>query len=272
MGFEHDLRADCHVRATTGLYREWVPSAPYARVLRRRHLRGAAPVVVAAAALAVPAVAGALARASSLHVAISVPSVLSSNGRQVWVANTGTSSVLELTANGGREVLDVKGAKLRLDNSDAIAQYGNDVWVANAASDTVTEFYAKSGALKHVLAGPKFHFAVPLALVAADRHVFVLATAGDKVTEVNETSGRLVRYLQGARFHFHAATAMTRAGDNVWVVSTGGGGSLTELARPRVASSASWRRRARTSTGRSPSRPTAPSWSSPTRPVGTSPC
>jgi DNA-binding beta-propeller fold protein YncE len=178
--------------------------------------------------LAVPAVAAATPRAT-LHVAISVPAALSSNGREVWLANTGTGSVLELSATTGKELLNVSGTKLRLDNSDGIAQVGNDVWVANEASNTVTEFYAKTGALKHVLAGPKYRLAVPAAIVVADGHVFVLSLAGDKVTMLVEKNARLARYLAGPRFHFDHAVGIVRVGKDVWVVSSGARGGLTEL-------------------------------------------
>lgn len=167
--------------------------------------------------------------ATRLHVAISVPSVLYSNGHQVWLANTGKSSVLELSAANGRELLNVTGTKFHLDNSDAIVQYGNDVWVANAASDSVTEFYSKSGALKHVLKGPSFHFAVPAAILVADKHVFVLAQSGDKVTEINEKTHHLVRYLQGARYHLDGAIGMVRVGNSVWIASSASGGMLTQV-------------------------------------------
>ena len=168
-------------------------------------------------------------RAASLHVQISVPSVLYSNGRQAWVANTGKSAVLELSAKTGRELLNVTGAKFHLDNSDAITQYGNDVWVSNAASDSVTEFYSRSGSLKHVLKGPAFHFDVPSMIVIAKGHVFVLAQSGDKVTEINEKSAHLIRYLHGARYHLDGAVGMVRVGTDVWIASGAGGGSLTEL-------------------------------------------
>ena len=141
--------------------------------------RGRSPSLTAVALGSSGASAGAVTvrapRSTKLHVAISVPSVLSSNGHQVWVANTGTSSVLELSAKTGKELLDVSGMKYHLDNPDAIVQYGNDVWVADAASNAVTEFSSKSGALKHVLADPKLRFAVPGAIAIADHHVFVLS-------------------------------------------------------------------------------------------------
>lgn len=193
----------------------------------RAPLAGAAAVTLLAATATAGAATPRAPRAATLHVAISVPSVLYSNGRQAWVANTGKSSVLELSASSGRELLNVTGSRFHLDNSDAIVQYGNDVWVSNAASDAVTEFYSKSGALKHVLKGPKFHFAIPAAIVVADQHVFVLAQTGDKITEINERTGRLVRYLQGPRYHLVRAVAMVHVGNDVWVASHGG--SLTEL-------------------------------------------
>lgn len=185
--------------------------------------------VVALAMTAGVAAAAVIQRASSLHVPISVPSALDSNGRQVWVANTGSSSVIELSASNGKELLNVSGTKYHLDISDAITQVGNDVWVANSASNTVTEFYAKSGALKHVLKGPGFRLAVPVAIVAADKHVFVLDQAGDKVTDVVERTAKLARYLHGARYHLRDAIGMVRVGDDVWIASHGGGGTLTEI-------------------------------------------
>ena len=181
----------------------------------------------AAAVLATTPAWAATPRSTGLHEPISVPSVLSSNGKRVWLANTGSSSVLELSAYSGRELLNVKGSKFKFDNSDAITQYGNDVWVSNEASDTVTEFAATTGTLRHVLHGPTFHFAIPTQLVAVDRHVYVLDAAGDKITVIVERNGRLARYLEGPRFHLDHAVAIVRAGQDLWAVSADG--TLTEL-------------------------------------------
>jgi DNA-binding beta-propeller fold protein YncE len=164
-----------------------------------------------------------------LKVDVSVPSVLAGNPVHLWLANTGTSSVLELSSTNGAEVRNVSGTRYRFDISDAIAASGRDVWVANASSNTVTEFRASDGRLIHVLGEPAYRFEVPVAIAIADHHVFVLNQAGSKVLELNETTGKVVRVLTGPRYHFIHTVGMVAVHDDVWTANGGGKGTLTEF-------------------------------------------
>jgi outer membrane protein assembly factor BamB len=164
-----------------------------------------------------------------LKVDISVPSALVSNGRHVWIANTGSSSVLELDAATGRELRNVAGSTYRFDISDAIATYGDHVWVANSASNSVTVFHASTGKLIRVLSGPAYQFEVPSAMVVADHHVFVLNGAGSRVTELDETTGRRLRVLTGPLYRFAGTHAMVVVHHDVWTANGAGKGSLTEF-------------------------------------------
>jgi DNA-binding beta-propeller fold protein YncE len=161
-----------------------------------------------------------------LHLAISVPSVMTALGARIWLANTGNSSVLVLDATTGDELADVTGKQYGLDDPDAMAAYGGDVWASDYACDCVTEFRQRDDSLIRLL-GAAYHFENPIGLVAAERHVFVLNQAGSRIAELSAATGLRVGVLAGARFHFDGADAMvTNAGD-VWVASRGG--TLTEI-------------------------------------------
>lgn len=167
--------------------------------------------------------------ANKVKVDVSVPSVLVSNGRHVWIANTGTSSVLELDARTGAELRNVSGSKYRFDISDGIATYGDEVWVANAASDSVTVFHASTGKLVHVLSGPKFNLEVPGRIVIADKHVFVLNQSGTRMTEIDESTGSRIKVLTGPHYSFADTHDMVVVRNDVWTANGAGAGSLTEF-------------------------------------------
>jgi hypothetical protein len=165
-----------------------------------------------------------------LHVDVSVPSVLAASGWKIWVANTGTASVLEFDARSGAEVHNVSAHKDQLFDSDAIVVVGAQVWVANSASDTITILNALTGSLERILHGDNDHFgAAPLALAVAAKHVFVLGQGGSTVVEFSASTDKLVKVLRGERFHFMDATALAASGNEVWVLSSRPTGSLTEL-------------------------------------------
>jgi DNA-binding beta-propeller fold protein YncE len=200
---------------------------------QRRHVRSTrsrlATTTAAAAVLLGLCGAAAATSAPRLAVAVSVPSVLTGNSRHLWLANTGTSSVLELATPSGAELRNVGGTRYRLDDSDAIATAGSAVWVANASSDTVTEFRAADGHLLHVLGAPRYRFEVPIAIAIASHHVFVLSQRGNRILELSEATGRILRVLAGPRFHFVHTAGLAVVGGDIWTANGGGAGTLTEL-------------------------------------------
>lgn len=199
------------------------------RLTRSVRARGLLALVVALVVASLPAQDVSAASARRLHVGISVPSVLATDGPDAWVANTGTASVIELNVRTGKEIRNVGGPHFQLYDPDAIVASGGDVWVANASSDSLTVFTARHGRLVKVLSGSKSHFGEPLGLVVAGRRAFVLGRDGTVVVEIDTTSLRDVRVLRGAAYHFDHATALVLCGRDVWVLSTGHGGALTEL-------------------------------------------
>jgi DNA-binding beta-propeller fold protein YncE len=156
--------------------------------------------------------------------------VLAASGLKIWVANTGSHSVLEFDVKTGTEVHSIAALKDQLFNSDAIEVVGDQVWVANSASDTITILGSHTGDLVRVLHGDKDHFgAAPIALASSAHHVFVLGQGGSTVVEFAAVTDKLVQVLHGARYHFSEATALAVSGTSVWVLSSRLQGSLTEL-------------------------------------------
>lgn len=164
-----------------------------------------------------------------LHVGVSVPSVAVATATKLWVANTGTGSVLEFDVANGKEVRDVKGAKYALYNPDAMVVADKQVWVADKASDAVTAFKTANGDLVKLLEGADDHFASPTALAAADSNVFVLGRRGSTVVVVSATSHEVVAVVHGRSTGLDGGVAMAVVGQHVWVLSAWGGGALTEL-------------------------------------------
>lgn len=199
--------------------------------LRRVQLSTAAVLVSSVVAGGTVGGVGAAASLPStrLKVEVSVPSVLVGNARHLWLANTGTSSVLELSSSNGSEVRNVSGKRYRLDDSDAIAASGAAVWVANASNDTITEFRAADSHLIRVLSAPAYHLDVPVAIAIADHHVFVLNQEGSRILVLSESTGKLVRVLAGERYHFVHTAGMVAVRDDVWTANGGGAGTLTEF-------------------------------------------
>jgi DNA-binding beta-propeller fold protein YncE len=198
---------------------------------RRRTVLPVFAVLVAVGSLVVVAApVGAVRSTRTLHVDVSVPSVLAASGSKIWVANTGTASVLEFNAKTGNEVHYIHGHKDQLFDSDAMVVIGSKVWTANSASDSITILDAKSGDVVRILNGVKDHFAAsPIALAVAAKHVFVLGAGGSAVVELSSSTDKLVRVLRGPGFHFSAARTMAVSGQDVWVLSTRPAGVLTEL-------------------------------------------
>ncbi len=166
---------------------------------------------------------------AQLKVSVSVPSVLAGNSRHLWLANTGTSSVLEFSTPSGSEVRNVGGANYLMDDSDAIVASGAGVWVANASSNTVTEFSSADGHLIRVLRAPTHRLEVPVAIAIAERHVFVLNKAGTRILVLSESTGKLVKVLGGPRYHFIHTAGMVSVRDDIWTANGGGKGTLTEI-------------------------------------------
>ncbi|HUD68966.1 MAG TPA: hypothetical protein VMQ40_01880 [Acidimicrobiales bacterium] len=185
--------------------------------------------ILAAGALVGVADGSSVGAVAPLEAAVSVPSVLAGNAKHLWLANTGTSSVLEFATPTGAEVRNVSGASYRMDDSDAIVASGAAVWVANASSNTVTEFSSADGHLIRVLSAPAYRLEVPVAIAIASRHVFVLNRAGTRVLVLSESTGKLVKVLGGPRYHFIHTAGMVVVRDDVWTANGGGNGTLTEF-------------------------------------------
>ena len=113
---------ESHDRALVPLYGWCVPTGPPSRAAhgRRRLLPRALVAGAAAGALCLAGVAAGADRTRALHVTVSVPSVGLLAGKDLWIANTGTSSMLEFDAATGVEVADVGGSKYQLDDSDSV--------------------------------------------------------------------------------------------------------------------------------------------------------
>jgi DNA-binding beta-propeller fold protein YncE len=199
-------------------------------VARRVGIIGAlVALVVGATCGVVLAVSSAAATGRHVHVNVSVPSVLDVAGGRLWLANTGTGSMLEFNASNGTELLSVAGKKFQLYNSDGVAVIGGQVWVANAASDSITILDASNGHLVQLLSGTKLDFGSPLGLAVAGDRVFVLGRGGSTVVEFEARTATFVRAINGKGYHLEHASVITAVGDDVWVLSSSGLGSLTEL-------------------------------------------
>ncbi len=189
--------------------------------------RGAVAALSCAALVLAPVRAASA--GGSLHVQVSVPSVAAATATNVWVANTGTGSVLEFGVSSGKEIRDIKGSKYSLYNPDAMLVLGKDVWVADASSNTLTEFLVRNGDFVHLLRGGKYVFGNPRALATTDGNIFVLGRQGDEVSVIHAKDTRLVAAVRGRHAHLIDAIALAAVGQNVWALSVADGGFLTEL-------------------------------------------
>lgn len=197
----------------------------------RSRVRDAARATLGAAAVTALVLLPAQAASAShqLKVDVSVPSVAAANATKLWVANTGTGSVLEFNVSNGREVRDIKGAKYSLYNPDAMLVAGSDVWVADESSNTVTVLRVKNGDLVELLRGGPYYFGEPRALAAAEGNVFVLGRGGDALVVIDEKTAKVRAIARGRGGHLADAVALAAVGGNVWALSTGHGGFLTEF-------------------------------------------
>ncbi len=89
------------------------------------------------AAAAVPRAA--LKGVNVLGWGVSQPRALANDGKHVWVANIGGSSVIELSASTGQMVRVISGASYQFNEPFAITADGTHVWVANMIGNSITE-------------------------------------------------------------------------------------------------------------------------------------
>jgi hypothetical protein len=208
-----------------------MPTPARSRRTRWLTARLGAALTLSSALLAVGLLAGAVSSPRHLHVDVSVPSVLAASGWNVWVANTGSHSVLEFDAKSGAEIHNWAAYEDKLFDSDAMVVANGQVWVANAASDTITVLKEGSGTLVKVLKGGADHFGPePLALAATGNDVFALGHGGNTVVEFSSPADALVHVVRGD--HIDDAVALAATAHDVWVLSSRPQGSLTELAAP----------------------------------------
>jgi hypothetical protein len=148
------------------------------------------------------------------------PDGISSDGKDVWVADGGNSSVTEFTAATGALVQVLTPGSYGLDDPTAITSNGVSVWVANG-NNSVTELQASTGQGEAQLSGPSYGFDQPSAITNDGTSVWVVNEAGNSVTQLSE-SGALVGVVSGSTYGFDSPRSVYSDGIRVWVANHSG--------------------------------------------------
>ena len=88
------------------------------------------------------------------------PAVPRRLGKDLWVGNSGGSSLTEITGTTGTLVRVVKGAKYDFNGPGPLALSNNKLWIGSGGNE-VTEINSATGALVRVLNSRKYDFSTP---------------------------------------------------------------------------------------------------------------
>jgi outer membrane protein assembly factor BamB len=80
---------------------------------------------------------------------------------ELFVANTGGTSVTEVNASTGAAVRVISGPAYQLDGPYAMAVSGDDLFVANSGGNSVTALNASTGQLVTVFSGQAYEPSYP---------------------------------------------------------------------------------------------------------------
>jgi YVTN family beta-propeller protein len=142
-------------------------------------------------------------------------------GGDLFVANSGNSSVTEVASSNGSYVRTISGTGSGLDAPSAVLAVNGNLFVANRSSNSVSEFKVSNGQHVRTIYGTKYRFSAPNGLALFGQDLFVLNAAGS-VTEVSVGSGALIGTARSSAYRFKSPNAITVADGKLFVVNTGG--------------------------------------------------
>jgi hypothetical protein len=115
------------------------------------------------------------------------PASIASDGTHVWVANSDSNSVTELSARTGRLVQVIAGSRFKFSSPWSIASDGTHVWVSSLEGTSVTELSAATGGHVGVISGSRYKFGSPDAIALERTSVWVANATGQSATEFPAT-------------------------------------------------------------------------------------
>ncbi len=117
------------------------------------------------------------------------PYAASSDGTDVWVANSGEDTVSEIEASSGTVIRTIPVGS----DPNGVSSDGTYVWVTNFTGGTVSEIEASSGTvLRTIILGPGSD---PLGVSSDGTHVWVANYGVGTVSEIEASSGTVVRTI-----------------------------------------------------------------------------
>ena len=151
------------------------------------------------------------------------PFIITSDGTNVWVPNTGTNAVtkLNLTPTAGSyfaasyDNTNTPGASfsgLRQTLSDGVS-----IWVLSNNTKVITQIDIATGDLIRVLSGPAYQFGgFGLAVVYGD-YLWFPNNSGNLTTVVNKSDGTVAAILTGSPYNFSNPSSSATGDDAVWI-------------------------------------------------------
>ena len=151
------------------------------------------------------------------------PFIITSDGTNVWVPNTGTNAVtkLNVTPTGGSYFAasynntTTPGASfngLRQTLSDGVS-----FWTISNATRVITQIDIATGNLVRVLSGSDYQFnGFGLAVVYGD-YLWIPNSSDDKVTVINKSDGTVAAILSGSPYNFSKPSSSSVGDDAVWI-------------------------------------------------------
>ena len=162
------------------------------------------------------------------------PTGVTTDGTDLWVANSESDTVTELSATTGAPVRTITGSAYDFNGPLSILYNDGDVWVESAGTThggvgSISVFSAATGDFIRGMTIPE-----PIVqtdgedTMAADGSRVWLATGGDAVVEMGETGSAPVRALTAARYHFAGTNGVAVVDGDLWVANYGRN-SLVEI-------------------------------------------
>lgn len=162
------------------------------------------------------------------------PFIITSDGTNVWVPNTGTNAVtkLNLTPTAGSyfaasyDNINTPGASfngLRQTLSDGVS-----IWVISNNTKVITQIDIATGDLVRVLSGPDYQFAGFGLAVVEGGYLWFPNASSNLTTVVNTSDGTVAAILTGSPYNFSNPSSSTVGDDAVWI-SNYSNNTVTEL-------------------------------------------
>ena len=160
-----------------------------------------------------------------------VPTGVTVDGSDVWVANYHGNSLTEVTTGSGAWVRTLSGGSYAFNGPSNIAVAGTDVWVTNQGTlsspgNSVTEVSASDGSLVRRSRAARTASTPPTASPTTVRSV-----GHQRVRELGDRGRRkrcVVRTLSGGSYGFVEPTFPAFDGTDLWVTNQSGK-SVTEV-------------------------------------------